>query len=355
MPKSTLLLSSRFYAYVQGTRPWGLPNHLWSDAPHMLILFDHLMCDRNALEAERLASQELGWVMSGLFQRLEKEGVLLGIETQPLVCRAPKPPTHAQVPQLDSYYAAHVQSQLAIPIFDWEGRTAKTATTLAPSATALRKAKPGSAHALVKLDYLWQVIANPFQVVPPLTALSGAAAAAHVSLRKLEKPYWRELERGTMDQPTYVQRLTRFKALYKSIDDPVRKGAQARLDKLLKLRDKTTQERESLAPLILEASDDTKDVAAFVVAVQKELARKVPSLFPAVATGTGKCLLGMATIAAPWLLKMLGHPVPVPDATGVGPGITLSTSGASDIRKRLSERRRANPLRFMIGKARRLR
>jgi hypothetical protein len=83
--ETTLLLSSRFYAYTRGGKPWGLPNHLWSESPHVMLLFDSLVCDENALRAEELGKDRLGWVMSGLFLKLKAEGILQVRDTEDVV------------------------------------------------------------------------------------------------------------------------------------------------------------------------------------------------------------------------------------------------------------------------------
>lgn len=351
-PDTNLLLSSRFYAYARGTQPWGLPNHLFSDAPHMVVLFDRLLCDEKAFYAEHLAHKELDWVISGLFVRLKEEGILVTANTGNIVRQARKAPSRLRIPELDSYYALHVQKQLGYPIFDWAGKIASTARTLAPSGTSAHSRKSG---AILKLSYLWSVIAKPSQVVPPLNTLSGEAGSAYKQVLKLQEPHWRRLERCEVDIEEYTLELTNFKYLYKKIDDPIRSAAQRNLDELLRLRDRTARARERIAPLILEAFDDAKELPAYATMVQTELAKAVPSLFPAVRTATGKCVFGMATIAGPWLAKWFGYDLPGPETVGIPLGGAAITSAVKDLRNRFEERRAANPLRFMVATARKLR
>lgn len=99
--KSKLLLSSRFYAYVKGGSPWGLPGELWSEAPHLVVLFDELICDEEAFKAEKLAHQELKWVTSGLFVELKNEGILQPVNMREVVLNLTKPDSRRRIPDLD--------------------------------------------------------------------------------------------------------------------------------------------------------------------------------------------------------------------------------------------------------------
>lgn len=289
--------------------------------------------------------------MSELFVKLKAEGILTTADTEGIVRKAKEPPARLRIPQVDSYYAVHVQQQLGIPLFDWEGKLAKTAGTLAPSTTRPNRQPPKAA---LKLTYLWSIIARPTQVVPPLDSLPGEAGAAYRKVLKMQTPSWQQLERCEIDIDEYTLALTQFTDLYEKIDGPIRSSARRKFDQLLRFRDRTSRERRHIAPLILEAFDDDKEVAAYVAKTQRELNKAIPSLFPAAASATGKCVIGLATMAAPWIAKLLGYDLPGPETAGIPIGVSAIRAAIRDVRTRREERRAANPLRFMVTTAKKL-
>ncbi|MFC1633472.1 hypothetical protein ACFL5Z_01410 [Planctomycetota bacterium] len=347
---TSLLLSSRFYAYAKEGRPWGLPNHLWSEAPHLLVLFDQLCCDQAAFEAEEKGYYDLGWEMSGLFLKLKKEGVLIPMDLRDIVCSVSKPRPRLRIPGIDTHYSLKVQQQLGFPIFDWDRKIAKRASTLSPRSTNVPIKYDRSAR---KLTDLWSIIAETKQIVPSLNTLTGQAGEAYKKALELQEPFWKQLERIEISVDEYINNLTRWKHLYEKIDKQLRPVAQENFEKFLRFRDKTKRERTLIKPLIDEAFDNNKELATYATKVQFELSKAVPSLFPAVAKATGKCLIGMAILAAPWVAEGFGitTPINVKVAGGVVSGKTLA-SGAKSVQSRITERRKANPLRFMVKAAR---
>jgi hypothetical protein len=348
---SHLLLSSRFYAYAKGGRPWGLPNHIWAEAPHMLIFFDQLLCDEEAYKAEELASRELGWVASSLFVRLKTAGILVTASMADIVRTAPPPRPRLQLPAREVHYATYVQQQLGgLPIFDWDGKIAKRANTLAPSTQA---APTRSLKSSLKLTYLWNIIAAPYQVVPPLETLIGQAGEAYRRALEYQRPHWQRLERLEVGIEEYTLNLTQFKPLYKIIDEPLRPIAEQKLEELLRFRERTKEARSLLRPLVRGALDDNKELLAYVTRVQAELAKTIPSMFPAGAKAAGKCLIGMAIAASPWVAEYFGYTLPGEAKLTPLSGLPFGISAYRNIQQRIEERISANPLRFMKKMARR--
>lgn len=224
--ETNLLLSSRFYAYAKGGRPWGLPNHIWAEAPHMLILFDHLVCDEEAFKAEEDSHRVLGWVNSWLFVDLKAKGILVPVRMRDIVRDSPKPRRGLGPVGLDAYYAAQVQRALGYPLFDWDRAIVGKTRTLAPSP---RSRHPSRSTSTLKLAYLWSVVANTSQVSPRLGSLTGSEGAAFREALKLQAPWWKRLERIEIGLDEYLAALTGLKSLYETIDMPLGPVVRRRL------------------------------------------------------------------------------------------------------------------------------
>src|SRR4029077_20771034 len=54
----------------------GLPNDFLTKAPGALLIYDDLLCDKEAFESEADAAKRGGWITSEIFVRLKKAGVL---------------------------------------------------------------------------------------------------------------------------------------------------------------------------------------------------------------------------------------------------------------------------------------
>jgi hypothetical protein len=346
-----LLLSSRFYAYSKGGRPWGLPNHLWAEAPHMLVLFDHLVCDEEAFKAEEASHRVLGWVNSGLFVDLKAKGILVTERMQDIVSGSPKPRRQLGPVRLDAYYAAQVQRALGYALFDWDRAILDETRTLAPS---LRRKSPSRSSSALKLSYLWSVIASTSQVSPPLGSLTGSQGAAFREALRLQAPWWRRLERIEIGIDEYLAALTGWKHLYEAIDVPLEPTVRRNYEEFLRYRDKTERERALIRSLVLEAFETRKAFSAYAARVQIELAKALPSLFPALTSAAGKFLIGMAALGGSSLAEYFGYHVPEMLKRVGGPAAMLGLRSAyQTVANKVEERRLANPLRFMVKAARR--
>lgn len=51
--ETQLLLSTWFYKYLMDQTPAGLPNEIFTKSPHTLLLYDKIICDKSAYEAEK--------------------------------------------------------------------------------------------------------------------------------------------------------------------------------------------------------------------------------------------------------------------------------------------------------------
>lgn len=349
--ETKLLLSSRFYAYAKGGRPWGLPNHIWAAAPHMLVLFDHLVCDEEAFKAEEASHRVLGWVNSGLFVDLKAKGILVPVRMQDIVRDSKKPRRPLGPVGLDAYYAAHVQRALGYPLFDWDRTIINKTRTLAPSSG---RACPSQSASALKLAYLWSVVANTSQVSPPLESLTGSEGRAFRKALRLQAPWWKRLERTEIGVDEYLAALTGWKHLYEAIDVPLGPVVRRNYEEFLRHRDKTQRERALIRPLVLEAFDTRKRFSVYAARVQLELAKALPSLFPALTTATGKIFLGMAALAGPHVAEYFGHPLPdIMKPLGGAAAAAGMRSAYQTVAEKVDERRRANPLRFMVKAAKR--
>lgn len=364
MDASRILLSSHFYAYAKGRTPWGLPNYFWSEAPHLLVLFDKLLCDEEAFKAEKLAHDELGWVGSGLFVRLKREGVLETERMEQIVLKAQEPPPVLGVPARDSYYAIRVQQHLQermnapLLVFDWARSVTDTAQTMAPSispAAGYWGKMPDRASR--KLRYISTVIANQCSITPPLTSLTGAAARGYVAVRQLEDPDWKQLENLEISQADYIDKLRAFLNYYKQIDRQLKAISESNFEKFIRFRDDTEKQRREIRPLIQEAFDQKKDVKEYAQNVQAELAKAIPYVFSElrVKNTAAKVAIGAAIVAAPLVAGFYGYAMSPKvteglDAVMVGP---LYESLKEEARLAKKRQESANPLRVLIKKAKR--
>jgi hypothetical protein len=82
----TLVLSTWFLSYLhEGRGARGLPNDFLTKAPGALLLYDHILCDKEAFDAEARAAKKGGWITSEIFVRLKEEGVLLTVDFKDLI------------------------------------------------------------------------------------------------------------------------------------------------------------------------------------------------------------------------------------------------------------------------------
>jgi hypothetical protein len=313
----------------------------------MLVLFDHLLCDEEAFKAEEAGYRELGWLNSELFVDLKAKGVLVTVKTDGIVSRVKRPSQRLGPVGLDAYYAAQVQRQLGHPIFDWDRKLVSRTRTLAPSPG--RTTQPRG-RASLKLAYLWRVIANANQITPPLDSLTGAEGSAYRRALTRQAPWWRRLERIEIGLEEYITALTSWRHLYQKVDSVLRPAARLRYEQFLRYRDKTERERLLIRPLVIEAFEKEKSFPAYAARVQTELSKALPSLFPAVAEATGKVLLGMVALTGPGLVEYFGYPVPdiAKRVSGPAAGIWAARSAYNTVTDKIEQRRKANPLRFMI-------
>jgi hypothetical protein len=315
----------------------------------MLILFDRLVCDEEAFKAEENSHRVLGWVNSWLFVDLKAKGILVPVRMQDIVRDSQKPSRRLGPVALDAYYAAQAQRALGYPLFDWDRTIVGKTRTLAPSP---RSESLPQRTSTLKLAYLWSVVANTSQVSPRLGSLTGPEGAAFREALKLEAPWWKRLERIEIGLDEYLAALTGWKHLYEAIDMPLGPVVRRNYEDFLRYRDKTARERALIRPLVLEACDTQKSFSAYAARVQAELAKALPSLFPALTSAAGKLLMGMAALGGPQLADYFGYPVPaVAKSVGgaaAGWGVRAAYQTVAD---KFEERRRANPLRFMVKAA----
>lgn len=148
--------------------------------------------------------------------------------------------------------------------------------------------------------------------------------------------------------------LTGWKHLYEAIDVPLGPVARRNYETFLRYRDKTQRERALIRPLVLEAFDTRKSFSTYATRVQVELAKALPSPFPALATATGKIFLGMAALASPHVGEYFGYPLPeLVKPLGVAAAGLAMRSAERTVADKVGERRRENPLRFMVKAAKR--
>jgi hypothetical protein len=263
---SGVLLGSHFYAYKKkGMKPWGLPNHLFEEAPHLIVLVDHLHCDKHAYQAEWAVAERFKWVKADLFRKLrEREGdpVLVDEDYEAISKEAlASVPRRRDVKREDAEVTAAVAQRKNLSIFDWDS---------------------GQSGALTrrKLQCLWRLLVSDSPITPREEMLEYSQREALEKARQKELPLLERLRRLQMSTADYRDELHELDLypLWKEYDEPLRKPAERKLEKYLHWRDICEKYREKARPLINGAFEKEKDYESYRKSLEESLRRKVPEL-----------------------------------------------------------------------------
>lgn len=138
------------YAYLGNREPFGLPNHLFSEASYLLGLVDELHCDRQAYDTEVRCAEAVGWANSKLFRCLKEQGVLVPRDFSAVTDQVGQAARRLRSPMTqDAVIAASMAAHEGMPLFDWDRNTS-------------------CRLAAAKLRSVWSILACDEQVSPGL-------------------------------------------------------------------------------------------------------------------------------------------------------------------------------------------
>lgn len=338
-------------------RPGGLPNDFLTHGSAALLLFDSVICDREAFEAEQ-AFKGI-WLSSDLFAALQSEGVLqladfkrefLTTEFLEHLDREGYKQAALEVMEREAHSIRESKGslgRLALPSlltwlnhymfmglrlpnhlrYEWQEHHFK------PTPDLPRAALPGGVSSVGENDTLAigkdveassrlmkavGALLPEFQLLPPLPAKGAARQALRQNIR-LEKPALYRWIYGDPEIPREryqeIRRQAAFRRLDARIDEGRRAVAFQNLDLLLEVRSRTRDLRAGVQTIFRQVADGTKElrdvqaeIAEFTDAVESRLPSTRRIAVDVALAGTGLAvkvagvvasLAGAATVGVP--------------------------------------------------------
>lgn len=309
-----LVLSTWFINFFHQEKRWGgLPNDFITRAPGALLIYDEVLCDEEALEAETTAAKRGRWITSELFVELRRARRLRTVSFRELI-----PSSFWSRPDIKQLQSQALETMgEALSLLKRPGKRNKGAVgdrikTLASINAYLFRSGP----ALEGLKYNWQANllkesgSSPFrhvssqesglsvhsvvkkvlrlgaldvQLVPDLTK-QGSAALEAVKRRE-RKLILRYMfgDRGLTHQHLEDIRYSdEFRDLDAIVDDPKRrKEAFRNLEKILRIHSDTKRVRASVQMAIADVLSGKKrpsDVEEEIRMQLLEIAKRAPSV-----------------------------------------------------------------------------
>lgn len=375
-----LVLSTWFVMYLLSDRPGGLPNDFLTRGTSSLLLFDTIICDQDALEAEeRFAGT---WLSSDLLVALKKEGLLKPVNIRELLPTAFfEQLSNANIPQivrteadaellaikkggknlkrlklspLFTWLNQYIFTGLNVPHtsarYEWEENHFKppriSSLQLAPDLiNKVKQARKGQRLFVPTVEPLLP----EFSLLPPIPPNSEAREALRQNIDKEKVALYRWIY-GDPDMPRDKYHEFRlgsdFRRLDAKIDDPRRAQAWQNFELLLKFRRQTKDIRSGMQKIIADVLDGKRtkgDVEAELREQQEALSLLLPTspslMWTLGLSGTGLAL----TIEA--IISSLSHQIPMAVDLGLDSFALLSGSygtwgAASNVHERHKLRQR---------------
>lgn len=361
IPK-TLVLSTWFLSYLhEGGRARGLPNDFLTKAPGALLLYDHILCDKKAFDAEVEAARRGGWIASEIFVRLRDEGILQTANFRDFI---PENFWESQQTKSIRSSALELMAQSLSKLKRAGGKQTHRLHRLPSELTSINDHLFRSGLDVQGLKYNWQekllkvsskdpntasrtvTLPNAFrrvlsfgsldvQLIPPL---SGQGQRAARRVYALESSMLMRCICG--DPEVNVEQIQdfrfgkQFEGLDRTIDDPERKSlAIQNLDKILKVRSDTKAVREAMQIEISRVLAGEKTAGEVKTEIDRqclELLQHCPSVRSLGRELAWEIGVPAAEIAVN-VAKELGKTIPV---LGHALGAAEVLKGAKDIRAR---------------------
>lgn len=350
-----LVLSTWFVMYLHGDRPGGLPNDFLSRGSSALLVFDTILCDKDALDAEERFKGT--WLSSDLFLALKEEGILKPAnmrEYLPLefldhlrdtglieaalremeaelaaINIGAKKTRDLQLPPLLTWLNHYMFMGLEIPsslLYEWQEhhfRVPRSATPMIRQPTPVLAEMEERVIQQQQLVSVSRALLPEFSLLPSVPSKSEAAAGLRKNITR-EKPALYRWIYGdpTMPRDSYHEfRLgPDFRVVDAKIDEPRKPQAWQNFELLMKVREATKDVRIGVQAIITDVMygrRTIKDVEAELNVHQQELLTHL-STQRSITVDIGLAGIGFAVAVAEVLGTLSGQ---IPGASPIGPGL----------------------------------
>lgn len=350
-----LVLSTWFVMYLHGDRPGGLPNDFLSRGSSALLIFDKILCDKDALDSEE---RFVGtWLSSDLFSALEQEGILKPInmgEHMPqefldhlrdtgmaqaalkamevelaAIKKGEKKPKDLQLPPVLTWLNHYMFMGLEIPsslLYEWQEHHFKV-----PPSTISYPQQPISTMPDVEekvrreqqLVSVLKTLLPEFSLLPSPVSKGEAATALRRNIAR-EKPALYRWIYGDPSMPRDSYHELRlgpdFRLLDAKIDEPRKPQAWRNFELLVKVRKATKDVRAGVQTIISDVVHGRRtlaDVRTELSIHQQELLSHLSSR-RSITVDVGLAGVGFAVAVAEVLGTLSGA---IPGVSPIGPGL----------------------------------
>jgi len=352
-----LVLSTWFVMYLHGDRPGGLPNDFLSRGSSALLVFDKIICDKDALEAEERFRGT--WLSSDLFMALKQEEILkpinmrtylpqeflnhlqdTGITQAALnmmeaelttIKKGEKKPKDLQLPPLVTWLNHYMFMGLEIPsslLYEWQEHHFKVPPVAVQPFP--QRPLPGVPDVEEKTRREQQLISvlnallPEFLLLPPLPLRGEAPAALRRNITR-EKPELYRWIYGDPEMPRDSYHEFRhgpdFRLVDAKIDEPRKAQAWQNFELLMRVREATKDIRAGVQKIISDVVHGQRtlaDVRTELNVHQQELLSHLPSQ-RSITVDIGLAGTGFAVAVAEILGTLSGV---IPGVSPIGPGLT---------------------------------
>ena len=223
-----------------------------------LVLFEHIHCDKNGSEGERRAYERYGWTNSGLFVKLEEEGIikpLVGLKEHlepykervradfrnenaaSIEEKAATVNVAEQIRSLDEFFYKWI-ARLLEPFLRRNG-----ASLYEWPIARLSNADISEMLAEFQLnDFLWFEVGH-VPLVKRIGDLSEPVSTVFRETQNLEGKFLPQLRLGQMSHEEYLECLKDNHHKYQIIDEELGKGVQQNFETILRLRERFRRKR----------------------------------------------------------------------------------------------------------------
>ena len=350
-----LVLSTWFIMYLHDDRPGGLPADFLSRGSSSLLVLDKVLCDKDALEAEK---RSCTWLSSSLFLALEQEGILEPISMREhlsqeffhhlretgiaqaalkameaelaLIKKGEKKPKDLQLPPFLTRLNHYMFMGLEIPSslrYEWQESHFKIpppSEVLPLQQPTLMVPDPEEKRRRQQLVVsVLKTMLPEFLLLPPLPARSEAAVALRKNIAR-EKPALYRWIYGDPEMPRDKYHDLRlgsdFSRLDKKVDGTRKAQAWQNFELLMKVRKATKDVRTGVQKIISDVVSGRRtieDVSTELSEHQQELLSYLPG-HRSIAMDVGLSTVGFAVAVAEILSTLSGF---IPGVSPIGPGI----------------------------------
>ena len=227
-----LYLGSWEYMYMGTSTPNGLPNQLFSEDAHLLVVFENIYCDENGLRGEKRAFDELKWTNSRLFCDFsrQKYGIIKGLPIKSEI------QNRISNLRIENGFVCDKDFQKEIEKTEIEQLISLKYALLQPFLATNR---------LITYDVDFNITIQELTLKTPhiyltkkMKDLTSVNYSYFKELQKSERNSLLELRKGIIQQEEYYSRLNQNKKLYREIDKELIEGYEERFENILRYRER---------------------------------------------------------------------------------------------------------------------